>query len=95
MAQASTVGRPLATTPGVAAERVAALRAAFAETVKDPEFIAAAAQETMEVRPMTGDTLQSIIFALLSAPQDVRERVKVALQPKQEHTLEQPPGQPR
>jgi tripartite-type tricarboxylate transporter receptor subunit TctC len=95
MAQASTVGRPLATTPGVAAERVAALRAAFAETVKDPEFIAAAAQETMEVRPMTGDKLQGIIFGLLSAPQDVRERVKVALQPKQEHTLEQQPGQAR
>src|SRR5438876_8370114 len=43
MARASTVGRPLATTPGVPAERVAALRAAFLATVKDPEFIAAAA----------------------------------------------------
>ena len=88
MAQSSTVGRPLATTPGVPPERVAALRAAFAATVKDPEFVAAAAQENMEIRPMTGDKLQDIIVGLLGAPQDVRERMKIALQPKDEHTIE-------
>ena len=90
MAEASTVGRPLATTPGVPAERVAALRAAFAETLKDPEFIAAAKQENLEINPMTGDRLQQIIFGLLNAPQDVRERMKVALEPKAEHVVEQP-----
>jgi hypothetical protein len=34
MARASTVGRPLGTTPGVPAERVAALREAFAATLR-------------------------------------------------------------
>ena len=68
MAQASTVGRPFATTPGVPAERVAALRAAFQATLKDPEFIAAAAQENMEINPMNGDKMQEIIFGLLSSP---------------------------
>ncbi len=92
MAEASSVGRPLATTPGVPAERVAALRAAFAATVKDPEFIAAAAHEHMEIRPQTGEVLQKTIFGLLSAPTDVRERMKVALTPKDEHTLDKPPG---
>jgi len=90
MARASTVGRPLATTPGVPAERVAALRAAFAATVKDPEFIAAAAQEHMEIRPQSGATIQEIITGLLDAPQDVRERMKVALQPKDEHVVDEP-----
>jgi tripartite-type tricarboxylate transporter receptor subunit TctC len=94
MAQASTVGRPLATTPGVPAERVAALRAAFQATLKDPEFIAAAAHENMEINPMNGDKMQEIIFGLLSSPKDVRDRVKVALEPKQEHTIDKPPGQP-
>ncbi|MEA2975848.1 MAG: hypothetical protein QOF19_1368 [Alphaproteobacteria bacterium] len=93
MARASTVGRPLATTPGVPADRVAALRAAFAAMIKDPEFIAAAATEKMEVRPQTGAQLQDIIFALISSPADVRERMKIALQPKDEQILEQPPGQ--
>ena len=36
MASASTVGRPLATTPGVPADRVAALRAAFDAAVTRP-----------------------------------------------------------
>jgi tripartite-type tricarboxylate transporter receptor subunit TctC len=94
MAQASTVGRPFATTPGVPAERVAALRAAFQATLKDPEFIAAAAQENMEINPMNGDKMQEIIFGLLNSPQDVRERVKVALEPKKEHTLETLPAPP-
>jgi tripartite-type tricarboxylate transporter receptor subunit TctC len=93
MAQASTVGRPFATTPGVPAERVAALRAAFQATLKDPEFIAAAKNENMEINPMNGDKMQEIIFGLLSSPKEVRDRVKVALEPKKEHTLEQPPGQ--
>jgi tripartite-type tricarboxylate transporter receptor subunit TctC len=94
MAQASTVGRPFATTPGVPAERVAALRAAFQATLKDPEFIAAAAQENMEINPMNGDKMQEIIFGLLSSPKDVRDRVKVALEPKKEHTLETLPAPP-
>jgi tripartite-type tricarboxylate transporter receptor subunit TctC len=93
MAQASTVGRPFATTPDVPAERVAALRAAFEATLKDPEFIAAAANENMEIRPMNGEKMQQIIFGLLDSPKDVRDRVKVALEPKQEHTLDKPPGQ--
>src|SRR5712671_5534185 len=88
MGRASSVGRPFATTPGVPTERIEALRAAFAATVKDPEFITAATQENMEIRPMTGEKLQDIIIGLLGAPQDVRERMKIALQPKDEHTVE-------
>jgi hypothetical protein len=43
---------------------------------------------------MNGDKMQEIIFGLLSSPKDVRDRVKVALEPKQEHTIDKPPGQP-
>jgi tripartite-type tricarboxylate transporter receptor subunit TctC len=93
MAEASTVGRPFATTPGVPAERVAALRAAFEATLKDPEFIAAAAQENMEIRSMNGDKMQQIIFGLLGSPQDVRARVKTALEPRPEFTIDPAPGQ--
>jgi tripartite-type tricarboxylate transporter receptor subunit TctC len=93
MARASTVGRPLATTPGVPADRVAALRAAFTAMVKDPEFIAAAAREKLEIQPQTGEQLQEIILGLMSSPADVRERMKIALQPKADQILEEPPGQ--
>jgi tripartite-type tricarboxylate transporter receptor subunit TctC len=94
MARAATVGRPLATTPGVPAERVAALRRAFDAMVKDPEFIAGAAAERLQVRPQSGPVLEGIIAGLLNTPADIRERVKVALQPNAEHVLETPPGRP-
>jgi tripartite-type tricarboxylate transporter receptor subunit TctC len=86
MADSSTVGRPLATTPGVPAERLAALRKAFDATIRDPEFIATARKENMEIRPQTADVLQRVIFGILDSPQDVRDRMKVALQPKAEQT---------
>src|SRR5262249_40157869 len=65
MARSATVGRPLATTPRVPADRVAALRRAFDAAVRDPEFIAAAAKEKLDVRPQSGDKIAEIIFGLL------------------------------
>jgi tripartite-type tricarboxylate transporter receptor subunit TctC len=88
MARGSTVGRPLATTPGVPPERLAALRAAFDATVKDPDFIEAAKHEHLDIRPMPAARLEEIIISLLNSPADVRKRMKVALTPKTEHTIE-------
>ena len=45
-------------------------------------FIAAAAKEKLDIRPQSGDTIAEIVFGLLDTPQDVRERMKAALQPK-------------
>lgn len=82
MSLAVAVGRPVATSPGVPPERVAALRKAFQATLKDPEFIAEAAKMQAEIRPQTGEELAGIINKLISAPQTVKDRVKVALEPK-------------
>ena len=90
MASASSVGRPFATTPGVPSERVAALRAAFFKMIGDPEFKAAAVKEHMEIRPTTGDQLGTLIAGILDAPQDVRNRMKTALQPKADDTAKAP-----
>jgi tripartite-type tricarboxylate transporter receptor subunit TctC len=92
MARSATVGRPLATTPGVPADRVAALRRAFAEMVKDPEFIAAAAKEKLDVRPQSGDKIAEIIFGLLDTDAAVREKMKAALASKDLQKLERPVG---
>ena len=59
MSKAVTVGRPIATTPGVPAERVAALRRAFDLTLKDPEFIKEAQTQRAELQPMTGAELDT------------------------------------
>jgi tripartite-type tricarboxylate transporter receptor subunit TctC len=92
MARSSTVGRPLAATPGVPADRAAALRRAFDAMVRDPEFIAAAAKEKLEVRPQPGDKIAEIIAGLLDTPADVRERMKAALAEKGLVEREPPAG---
>jgi tripartite-type tricarboxylate transporter receptor subunit TctC len=81
MSKAVSVGRPIATTPGVPAERVAALRKAFDETLKDPDFIQEARTQRAEIQPMTGVQLAQIIRDVIEAPKELRERVKVVIQP--------------
>ena len=82
MSRSATVGRPLATTPGVPPERVAALRQAFEDTIRDPEFIADAASVHADITPMTGAELNDLIQKIISAPKVVKDRVKLAIQPK-------------
>ena len=83
MSKAVMVGRPIGTTPGVPANRVATLRRAFDATLKDPEFIAEAAAQNAEIDYMSGEQLAKIIDDLISAPASVHERVKAVLRPKE------------
>ena len=74
------MGRPLATTPDVPAERVAALRAAFDATMKDPEFRAEAAAMNFEVDPVPGAALQRVVEKVLSTPKEIAARGKHLLE---------------
>ncbi len=74
------LGRPLATTPDVPPERVAALRAAFDETVKDPEFLAEAKALNFDVDPIHGVDMQTTVERILAAPPDVTRRAKHLLE---------------
>ncbi len=76
------IGRPVATTPGVPADRVAALRKAFDATLADPEFIADAEKQRMEIRAMTGQQLADVIKGIIEAPADIHAKVKLAIEPK-------------
>ena len=69
------LGRPFATN-AAPAERVAALRAAFAATMKDPEFLAEA-KSGFEVDPVLGDKMQDIVRKVLATPKDVPRAPRV------------------
>ncbi len=69
-------GRPLAMAPGVPGERVAAVRQAFDETMKDPEFLKEADAAAMEVEPVRGVRMQKISADLLATPADVKARAR-------------------
>jgi tripartite-type tricarboxylate transporter receptor subunit TctC len=65
------IARPFAAPPGVPAERVAALRSAFDETMRDPDFLAEAAQLALEVRPASGAQVQALFGEIYAAPPEV------------------------
>ena len=77
-ASGNELGRGAMTTPDVPADRTTALREAFDAMVRDPEFLAEAAQRKIDVNPMGGEDVAAIVRAILSAPPSVVERAKRA-----------------
>lgn len=71
--------RPFILPPGVPAERVAVLRSAFMETIKDPELQADARRMNIDADPTSGEELQQKIAAMYATPKDVIDRVKKAM----------------
>jgi tripartite-type tricarboxylate transporter receptor subunit TctC len=63
-----TIGRSLVFPPGVPADRVAALRAAYDKTVKDPEFLAELKSKNILFAPMSGEALQAYVDKVMSTP---------------------------
>lgn len=66
-----TMARPFAAPPDVPAERVRALRKAFMDTTSDPEFIAAAKAQQLEVSPVSGERIQAMLARMSKTPKNV------------------------
>ena len=62
--------------PGVPADRVQALRAAFEQTLKDAQFLAEANRLGLEVQHGGGDAIGRLLERLYATPKTVIERVK-------------------
>ena len=75
----ASLARPIATNYDVPAERVAALRRAFDATMKDPEFLAEAERQLMEISPMPGAALAQLVTDIVNAPATVVEEVRRAV----------------
>ena len=72
------MGRPFFAPPGVPAERLQALRDAFAQTLKDPQFLADADKMGIEVQVVRGEEVQALVERIYAAPPDVIARAKAA-----------------
>lgn len=70
------IGRPILTTPGVPEERVALLRKAFMDTMKDPEFLKEADMLQLEVNPLSGTQVEELLERVANYPPEVLARVK-------------------
>jgi len=58
---------------------VASLRRAFDATMKDPDFLAEAQRQIMEIAPMRGEELQQLVTDIVNAPAAVVEKVRQAV----------------
>ena len=79
-----TQTRSLAAPPGVPDDRIAILRAAYDQLVKDPEFIAALDQSHLVFNPVAGVDVQREVRGVLNTPKEVIEDLKsrIDLNPK-------------
>lgn len=74
------LGRPVIGPPGVPADRVAMLRAAFDKAVDDPEFLKEAALQRLSIDPMNGEEADKTIIRLYQTPMAVVERLRKVVQ---------------
>jgi tripartite-type tricarboxylate transporter receptor subunit TctC len=75
------MGRPFAAPPGVPEDRKQALRRAFNATVKDPAFLEEADKLKLEVNPVSGDAIDTLLGELYRTPKDVVEDTRKAIAP--------------
>lgn len=68
------LGRPFFTTPDAPPDRVAALRKAFLDTLKDKQFLEEAEKGKLEITPVSGEDVQSLVADIYSTPRDIAEK---------------------
>jgi tripartite-type tricarboxylate transporter receptor subunit TctC len=69
-----TMAWPLVAPPGVPADRVAALRAAFDATMRDPDFLAEAARQKLVINPVGGARIAELLGDIYALPKDMLDR---------------------
>lgn len=70
-----TMGRPFVAPPGVPADRLAALRKAFMDTMKDKEFLAEAEKGQLEITPVSGEALQALVAKTYAGDPAIAKKV--------------------
>ena len=77
----TSFGRPYLVAGEVPAERVAVLRMAFMETMRDPQFMAEAQRAGLDIDAVDGAETQRLVRRFYETSPDIIGKVKKALQP--------------
>ena len=72
-------GRPFITTPGVPADRLAALRKAFKHVLADPQFLAEAEKTQSDISFMPPSEIEGLVERFYATPPEVREKTRLLL----------------
>ncbi len=79
MMSPSLFARPFTAPPDIPKERLAALRQAFADTLRDSDLLADAAKSKFAIDHVSGEEIEDQLRKVYSIPRDVVERVKAAI----------------
>ncbi len=69
---------PFVAPPGLPPERLATLRTAFEATMRDPEFLGDARRQNLDIDPVGGEEIGSIVRQAFANPEDVIKRAQAA-----------------
>jgi tripartite-type tricarboxylate transporter receptor subunit TctC len=73
------IARPFFGPPGIPEDRKAALRAAFDQTMQDPEFLADAKNGKLDIHPMAGAEMEAFLRELYALPPSLVEKAAQAI----------------
>ena len=74
-------GRPYLAPPGVPAEQIRILRAAFTATMQDKDFRADAEKTRIDIAPSSGEKVQELVEKIYATPKAIVERAKELVKP--------------
>lgn len=69
-------GHPMIAPPDTPPERVRLLREAYAKALRDPELLAEAKKENMELDPSTGEEQEAMMKEVMGQPSEVIQKLK-------------------
>jgi tripartite-type tricarboxylate transporter receptor subunit TctC len=76
-----SAARPVVAPPDIPADRMAAIRTAFEQMIKDPDFLKDAAATKLELDPSPAAEVEKVIQIFASTPEDVGRKLKEAIEP--------------
>jgi tripartite-type tricarboxylate transporter receptor subunit TctC len=76
---AQTLGRPFAAPPGIPADRAAALRQAFDDTMADPALLTDMKAKKLDVDHIRWPTIEKLLTDLYATPKDIVDETKAII----------------
>jgi len=77
-----TMGRPFLAPPAIPQDRAEALRKAFMDTMSDKDFVADAEKAQLEINPVPGDKVQTLVQEIYATPPEIAKKAAALLQVK-------------
>jgi tripartite-type tricarboxylate transporter receptor subunit TctC len=72
------MGRPYLAPPNLPADRLATLRQAFMATMTDRDFVAEADKIQLEINPVSGADVETLVKEVYATPPDIIAKAKAA-----------------